>query len=168
MNPPPEVPQDWDQIREHTPGTEPEPPEAPTEEHGQTPPLITLLGGAWGDLVAVLAVCTAAFVALALLGYGAESGTIPWAMALGTLWWGAAAAALLVIRQGTPGMLMAGVVFENPVPRQRVGWVVLAAMVLGGTLGIPALLGARLSPLRLAAGVHIVPAPDNDDPGERV
>jgi hypothetical protein len=168
MSPPSEVPPDWAQIREHTTATEPAPPQAPTFDRDRIPPFITLVGGAWGDLVAVLAVCTAAFMALATLGYDAASDTIPWALALGALWWAAAAAILLVIRQGTPGMLMAGMVFDEPIPRRRVGWVVLAALVLAGMLGLPALLGARLSPLRLAAGVHVVSAPDQQDPGEHV
>lgn len=152
-----EVPRDWDRIRETEEKSEPESP-APDYGGDDLPPqLLLMFGSAWGDLVSVLAICTSAFLALAMLGYGTHVATVPWALALGTVWWIGAAAALVVVRQATPGMLMAGVAFAEHVPRERLPWVIVAALVLGGSLGVPAFLGARLSPLRLAAGVDVVP-----------
>lgn len=158
-----EVPEAWDQIRQPAPDLEMDsvdeaPIRAPLE-----PSLSSLIGGAWGDLVSILAVCTASFLALAILGYGASAAVVPWALGLGVAWWCAAAAVLLVVRQGTPGMLLSGVVFEDAVPRDRVLWVVLAALALCVTLGIPSLLGAHASPLRLAAGIDIVSAVGSND-----
>ena len=163
MGPEGRVPRNWDQIREPDPDLDREPRQALPADEIQRPPPLSMAGGAWGDLVVALAVCTTAFVALAVLGYGAELALFPWALALAILWWAAAAAVLLVIRQGTPGMLMAGVVFEDPVPRHRVAWVILAAIFVAGFLGAPALLGARLSPLRLAAGIDVVPISELKD-----
>jgi hypothetical protein len=158
-----DVPQDWDRIRDLEPTAEPEPQAAADFGHEDLPPqLLLMFGSAWGDLLSVLAVCTSAYLVLALLGYGSDFATMPWALALGILWWAAAAAAMLVIRQGTPGMLLAGVAFDDQVPRDRLPWVIVAALVMGGTLGILTILGTRLSPLRLAAGVDVVPAKDHD------
>ena len=153
-----EVPDAWEQIREPTPDLEMN----PVEVESRTPPLepsrASLIGGTWGDLVAILAVCASTFLALTALGYDAGPAAFPWALALGLTWWTAAAMVLLVVRHGTPGMLLSGIVFENEVPRGRLVWVVLAALALCLTLGVTALLGARSSPLRLAAGVDIVSA----------
>ena len=67
-----EVPQDWDRIREAKLSTEPE-SHAPAEfsDDDLPPQVLLMFGSAWGDLVSVLAVCTAALLALALLGYSA-------------------------------------------------------------------------------------------------
>jgi hypothetical protein len=158
-----DVPEAWDQLREPAPDLDMEPVEVEPGREPLEPSRVSLMGGAWGDLVAILAVCTSTFLALSILGYGADSATVPWALALGVAWWTAATAVLLVVRQGTPGMLLSGVVFEDTVPRSRVVWVVLAALALCITLGVPALLGAHASPLRLAAGVDVVSAAGLDD-----
>ncbi|MCK5375457.1 MAG: hypothetical protein KAJ97_00145, partial [Acidobacteria bacterium] len=55
------------------------------------------------------------------------------------------------VRQGTPGMLLAGLSFEQPVRTGRVPWVLAAALFGVATLGLVGLVGARSSPLRLAA-----------------
>jgi hypothetical protein len=152
---PPEVPPDWDQLHEQ----EAEPGREPSEVHpGRTgrPPVIGLVGAAWGDLVCVLAVAAAALLALAVLGEPAGRAALPWAVALGVAWWAAAAAALVVVRQATPGMLLAGIAFDRPVPRHRVPWVVGAGLLVWASFGIAALAGARGSPLRLAAAVEVV------------
>ena len=63
----------------------------------------------------------------------------------------AAAAALVVVRQVTPGMLLAGVRFREPVPASRLPHVLLAALLGVVTLGSIGALGARISPLAAAA-----------------
>jgi len=159
-----EVPGAWDRIREPAPDLEMAAVEVEPEPEPVGPSRASLVGGAWGDLVAILAVCTATFLALAILGYGTSAATLPWALALGIAWWSAAAVVLLVVRQGTPGMLLSGLAFEDSVPSGRVVWVVLAALLLCITLGAPALLGAHASPLRLAAGVDVIAAAGLNDP----
>jgi len=150
-----EVPRDWDRLEE----TGPEATRGPDQPHedrtDQRLPLTTLVGGAWGDLVSVLAVCTATMITLTALGYRDSLTIVPWALALAVLWWGVAAAMLLVVRHGTPGMLLAGIAFEGPVPRTRIVWVLLTALVLACTFGLPACLGSNRSPLRLVAGVGL-------------
>jgi hypothetical protein len=154
------IPGDWDRIRDaaEEPGPEAFEPEAfePGLEGDQQIPVSVLVGSALGDLVAVLGVCALALAVLALLGYRAQLAMLPWTVALAVAWWIAAAAATVLIRQATPGMLMAGVAFESTVSRARIPSVLLTALVLCCSLGIPALLGARHSPLRLAAGVDLV------------
>jgi hypothetical protein len=143
----------WDRLRDlpqdgsapSAGGREPDSEQAP-------PPLIILLAAAWGDLVAVLLVCTAGLLALVGFGHRVTLPCLPWAVALAVTWWVAASAVLVVVRRGTPGMLMAGVVFSEAVAPRRVGLVVVVSLVVGLTLGLPALLGARLSPLGAAAG----------------
>jgi hypothetical protein len=95
MAPEGRVPRNWDQIRDPDPDFDREPHQALATDDVQRPPAFSIAGGAWGDLVAVLAVCTTAFVALAVLGYGTELALLPWALALGIVWWAAAAAVLL-------------------------------------------------------------------------
>jgi hypothetical protein len=158
----PDVTEAWDQIREPAPDLDMEPIEIDPARTPLEPSRLSLVGGAWGDLVTMLGVCTATFIALAMLGYDPHSAAFLWALALGVVWWSTAAAVLLVVRQGTPGMLLTGTVFEDAVPRERVGWVMLAALALCGTLGVPAILGAHASPLRLAAGVDLVVAASLD------
>ena len=159
-----EVPEAWDKIREPAPDLDMEPVEVEPRHVPPEPSRLSLVGGAWGDLVAILGVCTTTIITLAILGYGADLASLPWVLAVGVAWWIAATAVLLVVRQGTPGMLLSGVVFEDAVPRDRVAWVVLAALAVCITLGVPALLGAHASPLRLAAGVDVVSAAGLDDP----
>lgn len=159
----PDVPETWDEIREPAPDLEMEPVEIEPSDAALEPSRLSLMGGAWGDLVTMLGVCTATFIALAVLGYGPDPAIVPWALALGVVWWTAASAVLLVIRQGTPGMLLTGVVFEDAVARDRVGLVLLAALMLCATLGVPSLLGVNASLLRVAGGVDLVSAASLDD-----
>lgn len=158
-----DVPEAWDQIREPTPELEMEAVDVEPAPTTQRPSRLSLMGAAWGDLVTILCVCTGTFAALELLGYGAAWRAVPWALALGVAWWTTATVVLLVVRQGTPGMLLSGVVFEDSIPRDRVAWVVLTALVLCVTLGLPALLGSHAWPLRLAAGVEVAAAAGYDD-----
>jgi hypothetical protein len=153
-----EVPRDWDRLEEIGPEATLEPDQPDDNRPEDQLAVLTLVGGAWGDLVSVLAVCTATMVTLAGLGYHDLLTILPWAIALAVLWWGVAGAILLVVRHGTPGMLLAGVAFDGPIPRSRIPWVLLTAFVLSCTLGLPGCLGATRSPLRLTAGVDLIPA----------
>lgn len=159
-----EVPKDWDRLEEVGPEATFGPHQPDDEPRDRRLPLLTLVGGAWGDLVSVLAVCTATMVTLAVLGYHDPLTTLPWAMALAVLWWGVAGAILLVVRHGTPGLLLVGVTFDGPIPRNRIPWVLLTAFVLSCMLGLPAFLGKTRSPLRVAAGVDLIAA--RTRPGE--
>jgi len=122
-------------------------------------PTINLLASSWADAVVVLAVCTAALLGLSAAGHGGSLTALPWAVALGFLWWVVAATALVTIRQGTPGMLLAGVHFSDRIAPGRIGAVVAAAVVCSILLGLPGLLGARRSPLALAAGSTLEAVP---------
>jgi hypothetical protein len=120
------IPEDWDQLDETETAERQDEPVSEVPAAASTVTPLLLLGSAWGDLVTVLAVCTASLIALALLGYPTALAAAPWGIGLGVAWWAAAAAVTVVVRNGTPGMLMAGVVFERPVARNRAPWVVLA------------------------------------------
>jgi hypothetical protein len=151
-----DIPDDWDQLQEATPrpprgGSFPEQPE--------TPARITLVAAAWADLVAVLAVCTASLMALLTLGHRATLAALPWAVALAVAWWLAAAAVLVVVRRGTPGMLLAGVAFDRAVPTRRLPSVLAVALLLSATFGVPALVGAERSPLRAVSSADLCVLP---------
>lgn len=120
------------------------------------PPILTLMASAWADLVGILAVCTGALIAILALGERPALPAFGWAAALGVVWWAFAAAVLVVVRQATPGMLLAGVSFAQPVQPRRVGWVLTAALVGVLTLGLSGVIGGRRSALRLAAASDIV------------
>ena len=113
---------------------------------------IPLIAGSWGDLALILGIGAAALVALKLGGHGAPFAAAPWALGLAATWWVAATAALVTIRRATPGMLMAGLRFEQAVPPRRVAWVVTVALILSATLGIPTAIGRRGWALGGAAG----------------
>ena len=145
-----DFPANWDRIDERA-----EQGQAP-ESASALPPLISLMAAAWGDLVAILAVCTASLLTLLGLGHSVSLPCLPWSCGLALLWWCASAAVLLTVRRGTPGMLMAGVVFRDNVATTRLAAVLAAATVLMLTLGLPALLGPRRSWLRRAGGSDLV------------
>jgi hypothetical protein len=150
-----DFPHNWDVIHEGPGGAsgsgEPTPPLDPPA----VPSLLSLLAASWGDAVAALAVCTAALVGLAVSDLRVGVAALPWSAALGVVWWLAAAAAAVALRQGTPGMLAAGVVFAERVPSRRLPAVLGAALVQALLLGLPGLLGVRRSPLAIAAGTTI-------------
>jgi len=110
------------------------------------------------DLVGMLAVCTGALIAILVLGERPALPAFAWAAALGIVWWAFAAAVLVVVRQATPGMLLAGMSFSGAVRPQRVVWVLVAALVGVGTFGLSGIIGGRGSALRLAAGTDRLPA----------
>lgn len=148
-------PNNWDVLHESTIEDEPreDPGEAP--DSSGSPPTINLLASSWADAVASLGVCTAALVGLNAAGHGGLLIALPWAVALGAVWWAVAAAALVVIRQGTPGMLLAGIVFNDRVAPGRVAVVIAAAAVSALLFGLPGLLGPRRSPLAFAAASEL-------------
>ena len=152
-----DIPADWDALGDRQTRVRPEttpPPES--DEGGPEPSLITFMATSWADLVGMLAVCTGALIAILILG---ERPTLPafaWAAALAMVWWVFAASVLVVVRQGTPGMLLAGVNFATPVLPKRVPLVLAAAIAGVATLGLPGLLGNRRSILGAAAASDVV------------
>ena len=152
---PNEVPDDWDQLSEPAdddviPAGAFQPVDDPDDA-----PVISLIAGSWGDLALILGLSAAALIALKIAGHGAFFAAAGWALALAALWWVVAAGVLVMVRHGTPGMLLAGVRFSEAVPPGRVGGVVLVALVLCATLGIPAAIGRPGWALRMAAGSEI-------------
>jgi hypothetical protein len=151
------IPSDWDALGDRQARMRPEssrPPESDTG--GPEPSLITLMATSWADLVSILAVCTSALIAILILG---ERPTLPafaWAAALAMVWWVFAASVLVVVRQGTPGMLLAGVNFATPVLPKRVPLVLAAALAGVATIGLPGLLGGQRSILGSAAASDVV------------
>jgi hypothetical protein len=147
-----DTPNDWDALVDRGVEGQSERESPPPADRGAAgPPVITLMAVSWADLVAMLAVCTGALMAILFLG---ERPTLPafaWSAALALVWWLFAASVLVVVRQGTPGMLLAGVSFEDSVAPRRVPGVLTAALFGVATLGLPGLLGDRGSLLRLAA-----------------
>jgi hypothetical protein len=119
------------------------------------PGMLLLLAAALGDLVALVAVCALALLALRALRHFTPLIAFPWSACLALLWWCATATVLVVVRRGTPGMIMAGVGFERSVPQHRVAGVLAVALLLAFCLGLPALLGMASPLLRAAGGVNL-------------
>ncbi len=153
---------DWDRIRIRADDGEPTElldaaRDGPQTEDGapaddRRVPVLRLVASAWGDLVAILAVCTLALVAAALAGHPVRLPALPWAAGLAGAWWLAAGAATVLVRHGTPGMLMAGVCFDGQVAPRRVPLVVLAAVAQLVLAGLPACLPVMSSLLARAGG----------------
>ncbi len=152
-------PKNWDVLQDSDDSAAVMDNPTPVSVAVSSPPTINVLAASWADAVAALGVCTAALVGLTTLGHNGSLAALPWAAALGLAWWIAAAAILVVIRQGTPGMLLAGIVFADPVPPRRLALVIGAAAVSGLLIGLPGLFGARRSPLALAAASTIESIP---------
>lgn len=149
-----EIPPDWDSLADREAGA---PPGEDLETYDDPePPALMLMAVSWADLVGMLAVCTGSLLAVMALGQKPALAAFGWAALLALLWWSCTAAVLVVIRQGTLGMLLAGVRFFEPVEPIRVPRVLAAALFGVVTLGLPGLLGAHLSPLRAAASVDII------------
>ncbi len=132
-------PENWDLL--HAAENEPDDRPALGEERIEPG---TLVAAAWGDLVAGVAVVTAALAAVLASGRPVNLAALPWAAVLAVTWWSAAASVLLVVRRATPGMLMAGVALARA-PRGGALAAALAAGLLGAaTLGVAAWpLGGR-------------------------
>jgi len=152
-------PNNWDVLQE--PAADDEPFDDVTAAPNPTgpPPILNILAASWADAVAPLGVCTAALLGLNATGHHPSLIAFPWAVALGVAWWAIATATLVVVRQGTPGMLLAGVVFGDSVAPGRVVPVIAAAAVSALLLGLPNLLGPHRSPLALAAAAALESAP---------
>lgn len=153
---------DWDRLRERLEDDAPAQllaePVAPadippaTAADDRPVPALQLVAAAWGDLVAVLAVCTAALLAVVLTGHPVGWRALPWAAGLAGLWWLATAAATVLVRHATPGMLVAGVRFTALVAPRRVPWVVLVAAIQMLLVGLPATLPVTPPLLARVAG----------------
>ena len=149
------MPNDWDALVDRS-AESASARRPPADRNLHHPPLLTMMASAWADLVGILAVCTAALIAILILGERPAVGAFGWAAALGVVWWSFAAAVLVVGRQATPGMLLAGVSFSDPVRPRRVGWVLLAALIGVVTLGLTGVIGGRGTLLHLASASAVV------------
>jgi hypothetical protein len=148
----------WDTLADR--GADGGPPsDSVTEPDSSEPPVLTLMASAWADLVGILAVCTGALIAILALGERPALAAFGWAAALGFVWWAFAAAVLVVVRQATPGMLLAGVSFADPVQPRRVGWVLAVALIGVLTIGLSGVIGRRGAALRLAAASEVIDGP---------
>jgi len=154
-----QFPKNWDVLRDSDLDDETMDVPFPASESASLPPTINVLASSWADAVAVLGVCTATLVGLAALGHHGSLTALPWATVLGLAWWTAAAAILVVIRQGTPGMLLAGIVFSDRVAPRRLPVVIGAAALSALLVGLPGLFGARRSPLAFAAASELESIP---------
>lgn len=144
-------PKNWDVLQDGDPAEEVVYKPPPVSDQTRVPPTINVLASSWADAVAALGVCTAALVGLVALGHHGSFTALPWAAGLGVTWWITATAILVVVRQGTPGMLLAGIVFADPVAPRRLAAVIGAAAVSALLVGLPGIWGARRSILALAA-----------------
>lgn len=162
--PRPEVPENWDEIADRGEASDRPGSGASFVAADRGLPIVTLMAASWADLSTILAVCTIALLALLALGETPALPVFPWTVALAFGWWVISASVLLVIRQGTPGMLLAGVAFKEQVRPKRVVAVLTAALVSALALGLPGLLGPGSSPLRLAAGSPLTSS-DGTSPG---
>ena len=149
------MPGDWDALVDRSPDVSTH-ASSTTSPGRDRPPALTLMASAWADLVGMLAVCTGALVAILVLGERPALPAFAWAAALAMVWWAFAAAISVVVRQATPGMLLAGVSFSDPIPPRRVGWVLAAALVGVATLGLSGVIRGNGSILSLAAASGVV------------
>ena len=149
------IPNDWDALADRSADIDSERRSAADPNLNQ-PTILTMMASAWADLVGILAVCTAALIAILVLGERPAVAAFGWAAALGVVWWSFAAAVLVVVRQATPGMLLAGVSFSGPIRPGRVGWVLSAALLGVATLGLSGVIGGRGSLLHWASASDVV------------
>jgi hypothetical protein len=149
------MPGDWDALVDRPAETAPPRSQPPGHNH-LPPPVLTVMASAWADLVGILAVCTGALIAVLVLGERPALPAFAWAAALGVVWWSFSATVLVVVRNATPGMLLAGMSFAGAVRPQRVLWVLAAALVGVATFGLSGIIGGRGSALRLAAATAVV------------
>jgi hypothetical protein len=119
------------------------------------PPTINLVASSLADLVAILAFIVAELLAVRIGGYAIAWPALPWVVTLALAWWCVATSMLVVIRRGTPGMLLAGVIFKQQVRPSRLAAIIVAALALMCLLGLPALLGPERSLLRIASSSRL-------------
>jgi hypothetical protein len=134
-------PANWDRLIEEVQvDSEPEPPDDPGDPR---PSFVSFLAASWAELVVVLVPCAGALAVVRVLGYRAGAPALPWAALLAGAWWLTAATVLVVVRRGTPGMLLAGLTFADEVPRVRIPLLLITILVLAASAGLLALLGGR-------------------------
>jgi len=156
---PAEAPPEWDHLAERLTGSEDGGLE-PSEEERPGARRAALVLAALADLVTMLALCAAVVAALRVAGLETALVAVPWAAAVAVSWWLAAAAALLAVRRGTPGLLIGGLAFSEPVPATRLAPTLAVALLGACLLALPPALGGRRSLLEIAAGTAITgPAP---------
>ena len=154
-----DVPEGWDRLERPVDQPSAPPRHSLPDAVPQDPAsLIPVIAGSWGDLATILALTAATLVALRLAGHGAPFAAAPWAIAVAVLWWLAAAAALLTVRRATPGMAAAGISFAGAVTPARLPWVLLVALLLAATLGLPSAVGPPGWALRVTAGRPLIAA----------
>ncbi len=149
----PDVPDGWDQLQR--PADEPAATAASGSALHDPGSVIPVIAGSWGDLAAILGLSAATLVALKLAGHGAPFAAAPWAVGVAVLWWLVATAALLTVHRATPGMVAAGISFAGAVRPARIPWVLLVALLLAATLGLPSAVGPSGWALRVAAGTPL-------------
>jgi len=147
-----DFPPNWDRLAEAEEGDVEERIEEP-EEDPSRPSLISLLAASWAELVVFLAPCVAALACIRGLGFVTGAAALPWAGALSVAWWSLGGVVLLIVRRGTPGMLLAGLTFDGEVPRGRLPLVLLSALLLAASAGILTIIGGRAWLPGLAAGL---------------
>ncbi|MCD4749086.1 MAG: hypothetical protein K8R59_06915 [Thermoanaerobaculales bacterium] len=152
-----ESPEGWDRLSESAFVDSAESREAATGIGDPAgPSLLSQMAAAWADLVAAGTMTTATLAAVVVTGKPLTVSALPWAVAVGCAWWCMAAALCVRVRRGTPGMLVAGFVYDDEVAGPRVGWTVGAAFFAALLLGVPLLPGGRSrSLLTVAAGRSI-------------
>lgn len=156
-----DFPTNWDRLIEPPAGSPEERTDVPSAGGPGPPPTALLVAAAWADLVCLLLFCVTAILTVMLAGYGVSLVALPWVSVLAAAWWAGASAVLVVVRRGTPGMLIAGIVFKSPVVNRRLPVILVVAVLLACTLGLPALVGAQRSPLRWAGGSPLATSSDS-------
>lgn len=149
------MPTNWDALVDRSPNPASQRLDQTCNDR-DPPSALTMMAASWADLVSMLAVCTAALAAILAIGERPALPAFAWAVALALVWWLFAATILIVVRQATPGMLLAGVSFSDPVAPERVGWVLAAAFIGVATLGLSGGLGGERSILGRAAASGVV------------
>ena len=143
-------PRSWDQLSEIDvddiePDTVSSSPENPAPA-GHVP-WSARLAVAWADLVVVAGLTTAMIGAVILAGYPLSIRALPWAVVVALFGWGAACGIILRVRRGTPGMVLAGLVFADEVAGGRLVLTIAAAGFSALLLGLPVLPGGRAASL---------------------
>ena len=147
-----DFPPNWDRLIEADAGETADAEDEQPDEDQSRPPIVSLLAASWAELVVFLAPCVAALACVRGLGFVTGTAALPWAAALSVAWWGLAGVVLLVVRRGTPGMLLAGLAFDGEVDRRRMPLVLLAVLLLAASAGVLTLVGGRAWLPGLAAG----------------
>jgi len=150
-----DFPHNWDELQETEDPLTLSSGKIPAADPENEPLVLSLFAATWADIVAIVAVSTAALLVLGLIGHQTTVKAFPWAVGLALMWWILSATATVIVRRGTPGMLAAGVILSEPIEPRRVPLVLVSALLLCASLGLLAFLGARRSPLSYVSGVSL-------------